>query len=64
MQTTNDVKSIAMDLLKIDLEKLIGVKIDDRSEKEIAEEASSLLLNLDIPKSNDMEIQELEFKRK
>lgn len=64
IQNTNDVKSIAMDLLKIDLEKLIGVKIDDRSEKEIAEEVSSLLLNLDIPKSNDMEIQELEFKRK
>lgn len=64
MQTTDDVKSIAMDLLKIDLEKLIGVKIDDRSEKEIAEEVSSILLNLDIPKSNDMEIQELEFKRK
>lgn len=64
IQTTNDLKSIAMDLLKIDIEKLIGVKIDDRSEKEIAEEVSSLLLNLDIPKSNDMEIQELEFKRK
>lgn len=64
MQTTNDVKSIVMDLLKIDLEKLIGVKVDDRSEEEIAEESNNLLLNFDFPKSNDIKMQKFEFKRK
>ena len=63
-QTTNDVKSIATELIKIDLDKLIGIEIDNRSEKEIEEEANILLLNMDIQTSNDAEIEMLEIKRK
>lgn len=63
-QTTNDVKSIAAELIKIDLDKLIGIEIDNRSEKEIEEEANILLLNMDIQTNNDAEIEMLEIKRK
>lgn len=63
-QTEKNMKSIAIDLLKIDLEKLMAIEIDDRNEKEIDEEANSLLLNMNIPESSDIEIEELEFKRK
>lgn len=63
-QTTRDAKSIAMDLLKFDLDKLIGVEVDNRNEKEIEEEANTFLLNMNIPESNDDEIETLEFKRK
>lgn len=63
-QTTNDVKSIAAELIKIDLDKLIGIEIDNRSEKEIEEETNILLLNMDIQASNDAEIEMIEIKRK
>ena len=58
-QTTKDVRSIAMDLLKIDLDKLLGIETDNRSEKEIEREFNTLLLNQNIPESNDNEIKKL-----
>lgn len=58
-QTTKDVRSIAMDLLKFDLDKLLGIETDNRSEKEIEREFNTLLLNQNIPESNDNEIKKL-----
>lgn len=48
-----------MDLLKIDLDKLLGIETDNRSEKEIEREFNTLLLNQNIPESNDNEIKKL-----
>ena len=58
-QTTKDVRSIAMDLLNIDLDKLLGIETDNRSDKEIEREFNTLLLNQNIPESNDNEIKKL-----
>lgn len=56
-QTTNDVKSIGINLLKIDLDKLIGIEIDDRSENEIEKDANLLLSSINFSRSNDDELK-------
>lgn len=63
-QTTNDVKSIGINLLKIDLDKLIGIEIDDRSENEIEKDAKLLLSSINFSRSNDDELKSWRVAKK
>lgn len=63
-QTTNDVKSIGINLLKIDLDKLIGIEIDDRSENEIEKDANLLLSSINFSRSNDDELKSWRVAKK
>ena len=55
-QTRKNMECIASDLLKVDLEELIDVIIDKRSEKEIEEEIMKHLSAIEYPEDNDLEI--------
>ena len=63
-QVNKILKSIDINLLKIDLGKLLAIEIEDRSEKGMAEEVNSLLLNMNVLGRNDIGIGKLEIKRK
>lgn len=63
-QSGKNLKSIASDLLKVDLEELIDVKVDKRSEKEVEEDSMRLLSTMEYPEDNDLEITDVEFIRK
>lgn len=63
-ETKRDLKSIASNLSKIDLEELLEVKNDKRSEKELEEEAMRLLSAIEYPEDNDLKIMDIEFLEK
>lgn len=63
-QQQKNIKEIALYLLKVDLEELINVKVDKRSEKEIEEDAMLLLSKVEYPENNDLEIIDSEIIRK
>ena len=62
-QVNNDTSKILNYLLNNDLNSLIGVQIDIRSEKEREEDSFSLLSNIDISNCNDLEIEEFDYKK-
>ena len=63
-QNEKNLKSIASELSKVDLEELIDVKVDKRSEKEVEEDSMRLLSTMKYPEDNDLEITDVESIRK
>lgn len=63
-QVNDDTTKMLHYLLHNDLDSLIGIQVDTRSEKEIEEDILSLLSDINISKCDDLEIEEIDFKIK
>lgn len=63
-QVNDDTTKMLHYLLHNDLDSLIGIQVDTRSEKEIEEDILSLLSDINISKCDDLEIEGIDFKIK